>query len=194
MKLTDYSEENRKIRQMNLQELKKTIENCEKCKLSENRTNAVPGSGNEDADILLIGEGPGEKEDLQGEPFVGKAGEKLDRYLEKAGIDREEIFISNVVKCRPPDNRDPHKDELESCHPYTKRLIELIDPVTVGLLGRVPTKQLTGKKSITRVRGKKIEKKGRIYIPTFHPAALIYDPSKEEDLIKDLRTLKECSD
>lgn len=194
MKLTDYSEENRKIRQMDLEELKKTIKSCEKCKLSENRTNAVPGSGNKDADILLIGEAPGEKEDLQGEPFIGRAGKKLDKYLEQADIDREEIFISNCVKCRPPDNRDPHKDELKNCHPYTKRLIELIDPEAIGLLGRVPTEQLTGKKSITRARGKKIEKKGKIYIPTFHPAALIYDPSREEDLIKDLKTLKEYSD
>ncbi len=194
MKLTDFSEENQKIKNMNLEELRKAINNCEKCRLSEDRTNAVPGEGPEDADIMLIGEGPGKNEDIEGEPFVGKAGKKLNNYLEEAGIDRENVFISNVVKCQPPENRDPRKDELESCHPYTERLIELIDPKAIGLLGRVPTKQLTGKNSITKARGKKIQKEEVTYVPMFHPAALIYDPSRKTDLLEDLKTLKECSD
>lgn len=194
MKLTDYSEENQEIKKLNLEELKEEVRNCERCRLSENRTNTVPGSGDKEADIFLIGEGPGKDEDEQGEPFVGRAGNTLNECLEKAGIDRDEIFVSNTVKCRPPENRDPKKDELESCKPYTERLIQLINPKIIGLLGRVPTKHLTGKGSITKVRGEKIEKGNRVYLPTFHPAALIYQPDREEKLVKDLRTLREYSE
>lgn len=192
MKITDYQEEG--VAGKSYKELRKMIESCERCRLSDNRNNAVPGEGPEDAEVVLIGEAPGEQEDEQGRPFVGRAGEKLDECLKKAGLNRDKIFISNVVKCRPPENRDPRKDELKTCHSYTKRLLELIDPKAVGLLGRIPTKQLTARGSITKVRGDQVEKDGRIYIPTFHPAALVYDPSREEKLVKDLKSLLECFD
>jgi len=198
MKLTDFDgeepEEEKetledKLKDKDLQEVVDMIANCEKCRLHENRTNTVPGEGPENAAIMLIGEGPGENEDEQGRPFVGSAGKKLDECLEKAGINREKIFISNTVKCRPPDNRDPYRDELRACHPYTERIVEIIDPKVIGLLGRVPTKRFLGKESITKVRGQKIENNGRVYIPMFHPAALRYKASREEQLVKDLRTL-----
>lgn len=194
MKLTDYSEENQKIMNLDLKGLREKTNQCERCRLNENRTNAVLGSGSKDADIMLIGEAPGAKEDEQGKPFVGSAGEKLDTCLEKASIKRKEIFITNTVRCRPPKNRDPKKDELKKCEPYTKRLIKLVDPKVIGLLGRIPTLQHTGKKSITKVRGEEIEKEERTYIPTFHPAALIYQPNRKEKLIKDLKSLREYSE
>lgn len=180
-----------KYTEEDLEERKEKIRNCTNCRLSENRKNAVPGNGPLDADIMLIGEGPGKNEDEQGKPFVGKAGEKLAKCLEEAGLSREDVFITNVVKCRPPGNRDPKSDELEACDEHTKELIKIIDPKVIGLLGRIATKQLTSQNSITKARGKQIEVEGRTYIPAFHPAALVYDPTRREDLIKDLRSLRE---
>ncbi len=200
MKITDFEEkkeeeEEKGIRQeleeKNYEEVEEMIENCERCRLHENRKNAVPGEGPSNAKIMLIGEGPGKKEDEQGRPFVGSAGKKLDKCLEKARINREKIYITNTVKCRPPDNRDPLKDELRACHPYTEKLVELVDPDAVGLLGRIASKRFLKIDSITKNRGEKVEKNGRIYLPSFHPAALKYQPDREPELVEDLRNLLE---
>ncbi len=176
---------------MDMDELKKKISECTKCRLHEDRDKTVPGEGPLDADIMLIGEGPGADEDAQGKPFVGSAGKKLNECLEGAGLKRKDVFITNTVRCRPPKNRDPRKDELDACDPYTQKMIELVNPKVIGLLGRIPTLQLTGQGTVGKARGKQITVKGMTYIPTFHPAALIYDSSRREVLINDLRSMKE---
>ncbi|MGM0509893.1 MAG: uracil-DNA glycosylase, partial [Thermoplasmatota archaeon] len=144
-----------------LDKVHEEIETCTKCPLHENRTNAVPGEGDGDADIMLIGEGPGEKEDEQGRPFVGRAGKFLDELLDSAGLNRDEVFITNVVKCRPPDNRDPKKGEIKACNPYLKRQIQLIDPDVICTLGNHATETLIGKKGITKLHGKEFEYQGK---------------------------------
>ncbi|MFW5902767.1 MAG: uracil-DNA glycosylase [archaeon] len=200
MKLTDFNEKKSEEKKETLkdklsgksyEEVIEMIKNCERCRLHRDRINAVPGEGPKDAKIMLIGEGPGGNEDEQGRPFVGSAGKTLDECLNKAGINRDKVYITNTVRCRPPDNRDPLVDELKACHPYTEKLIELIDPKAIGLLGRVASKKFLKINSITKARGEKIERNGRIFIPTFHPAALTYQPSREDELIEDLRKLVE---
>jgi len=200
VKLTDFDnkkkEDNRetlrdKLTGKDYEEVIEMIRKCERCRLHKNRTKSVPGEGPKKAEIMLIGEGPGKNEDEMGRPFVGSAGKTLDQCLEKAGINREKVYITNTVRCRPPDNRDPLADELKACNPFTEKLIELVDPKSIGLLGRVASKKFLQIDSITKARGKKIEKNGRVFIPTFHPAALTYQPSREDELIEDLRRLVE---
>jgi len=147
---------------------------CTACTLAEGRTNVVFGAGSPNADVLIVGEGPGKNEDEQGIPFVGRSGQLLDRLLGEIGLERSDVYIANVVKCRPPGNRDPRPDEIDSCKGYLKRQIELIDPTVVITLGNFSTKLLlktaTG---ITRMRGRAYEWWGRFLVPTFHPAAAL---------------------
>ena len=175
-----------------LEELKNSIKNCNKCKLCNERNNIVFGVGNENADIMFIGEGPGADEDAQGIPFVGKAGQLMNKAFEGLGIKREEVYIANIVKCRPPQNRNPEKDEVESCINYLRNQVMIIKPKIIVLLGNVALKSVLGEEyGITRARGNWIEKKGIWYMPTFHPAALLRDESKKIDFWNDLKKVKE---
>lgn len=170
------------------EELEKSIENCSKCKLCSTRQNIVFGVGNKDANIMFIGEGPGADEDKQGEPFVGRAGKLMNMAFGIVGIKREEVYIANIVKCRPPSNRDPQEDEANACMDYLRNQVLLVKPKVIVLLGRIALQNILGKEyKITASRGKWIEKKGINYMPTWHPAALLRDETKKIDFISDLK-------
>ena len=172
---------------MSLEEIEKEISRCERCPLHRNRTNTVPGKGPEDADIVILGEGPGENEDRRGIPFIGRAGKVLTESLREAGKERGEVFITNVVKCRPPDNRDPKVGEIESCFPYLERQLEIVRPELVLPLGNSAVKAVLGRKGITDIRGQIIEKDGHRYFPTYHPAATLYNRKLRPQFVKDLK-------
>lgn len=175
----------------NWEELEQSIVNCNKCKLCTNRTNIVFGVGNKEADIMMIGEGPGADEDKQGEPFVGKAGQLMNKALTGLGIKREELYIANIVKCRPPSNRVPEQDEAEACLNYLRNQVILVKPKIIVLLGSTALKNILGKEySITAMRGKWIEQKGIHYMPTWHPAALLRDENKKIEFWNDLKEVR----
>ena len=172
----------------NWEELEESIENCNKCKLCKTRLNIVFGTGNKNADIMLIGEGPGADEDRQGIPFVGRAGKLMDKAFEGLGIEREKVYIANIVKCRPPANRVPEDDEASACLNYLRNQVILVRPQIIVLLGSTALKNILGKEyGITASRGKWIEKKGILYMPTWHPAALLRDENKKIEFWKDLK-------
>jgi DNA polymerase len=174
---------------MNLKELEEQIRECMLCRLAESRKNAVPGEGDADAQIMFIGEAPGRNEDERGRPFVGSAGKLLDEALENAGIKRDEVYITNIVKCRPPNNRVPLQDEVDMCIKYLEEQIRLINPLVICILGRTAYQTLLKGKTITTNRGKLIKHKGRNYFITIHPAATIYNPSLKPLLMEDILTL-----
>jgi len=175
----------------NFKELEEQIKDCKKCKLCNNRHNIVLGTGNRQAKIMFIGEGPGADEDMQGEPFVGRAGKLMNMAFGIIGIRREEVYIANIVKCRPPQNRNPEQDEIDSCIDYLRTQVMLVKPEIIVLLGSVALKAILGKEySITSSRGKWVEKKGILYLPTFHSAALLWDESKKIFFWKDLKEVK----
>ena len=164
------------------------VKQCRKCRLCETRKNVVFGVGNREADIMFIGEGPGADEDTQGEPFVGKAGKLMNMAFDMLGVKREEVYIANIVKCRPPNNRNPQDDEAENCLDYLRNQVILVKPKIIVLLGSVALKNVLGKEyGITASRGKWLERKGILYMPTWHPAALLRDENKKIDFIKDLK-------
>lgn len=172
----------------NWEELEEVVKQCRKCRLCETRKNVVFGVGNREADIMFIGEGPGADEDAQGEPFVGKAGKLMNMAFDMLGIKREEVYIANIVKCRPPNNRNPQDDETENCLDYLRNQVILVKPKIIVLLGSVALKNVLGKEyGITASRGKWLERKGILYMPTWHPAALLRDENKKIDFIKDLK-------
>ncbi len=174
------------------EKLEESIQNCQKCKLCKTRQNIVFGVGNKNAKIMFIGEGPGADEDRQGEPFVGRAGKLMDMAFDMVGIKREEVYIANIVKCRPPANRDPEEDEATACINYLRNQVMLVKPEIIVLLGRIALQNILGKEyGITASRGKWVEKKGIQYMPTWHPAALLRDESKKVEFIKDLMLVKE---
>ena len=176
----------------NWEELESSIKDCNKCKLCTGRNNIVFGTGNKNASLMFIGEGPGADEDIQGEPFVGKAGQLMNKAFEALDIKREEVYIANIVKCRPPQNRNPEADEAKACMDYLRNQVLLIKPKIIVLLGNVALKNILGEEyGITNSRGKWIEKKGIWYMPTFHPAALLRDDSKKIDFWRDLKLIKE---
>ena len=148
---------------------------CTRCPLSAGRTNVVFGVGNPAADLMFVGEGPGEQEDLRGEPFVGRSGQFLDKLVrEELGLTRRDFYVANVVKCRPPGNRDPRPEEIESCRPFLDRQIDVIDPAVVVTLGNFATKLLLDtKEGITRLRGRSYPFRRGVLVPTFHPAAVL---------------------
>ncbi len=169
---------------------------CTGCSLSDGRTNVVFGSGSVSADVMVVGEGPGQQEDEQGVPFVGRSGQLLATLLAEVGLERDDVYIANVVKCRPPRNRDPRPDEIDACKPYLRRQIELIDPSVVITLGNFSTKLLlrttTG---ITRLRGVAYEWWGRYLVPTFHPAAALRGGERvTNDIRSDLRLVRSIID
>jgi uracil-DNA glycosylase family 4 len=175
----------------NWDDLKKSIAECKKCRLCTNRTNIVLGEGNINAKIMFIGEGPGADEDKQGLPFVGKAGQLMNKAFQALGINREEIYIANIVKCRPPSNRVPEEDEAQACLNYLRNQVVLIKPEIIVLLGSTALKTILGKEyGITAVRGKWMEKNGIKYMPTWHPAALLRDENKKIEFWQDLKELK----
>lgn len=170
------------------EELDEEIKDCKKCKLCKNRNNIVIGTGNKNAKVMFIGEGPGADEDIQGEPFVGKAGKLMNQAFKGIGIKREDVYIANIVKCRPPMNRNPEQDEINECIGYLREQVMLVKPEIIVLLGSVALKAILGKEySITSSRGKWVEKKGIMYMPTFHPAALLRDDSKKINFWNDLK-------
>lgn len=174
------------------EELNEAIKDCKKCKLCSNRTNIVLGVGNKNASVMFIGEGPGADEDAQGIPFVGKAGKLMDQALQGLGINREELYIANIVKCRPPGNRNPESDEAKECIDYLRSQVMLVKPKIIVLLGSVALKNILGEEyGITTSRGKWIEKRDILYMPTWHPAALLRDESKKIDFWNDLKDVKE---
>jgi DNA polymerase len=152
----------------------KRVETCPDCDLAKTRTKAVPGEGPDDAEIMFIGEGPGYYEDRSGRPFVGEAGKLLVRVLASIGMTREQVYITNVVKCRPPGNRDPLRDEIEACDKYLEEQLKLIDPVVVVTLGRFSMARFFPGESISRIHGQPKEIGGRVVLPFFHPAAALH--------------------
>ena len=176
----------------NLEELETSIKDCKNCKLCDARQNIVFGVGNPNAEIMFIGEGPGGDEDKQGEPFVGKAGQLMNKAFDVVGIKREEVYIANVVKCRPPNNRDPEEDEIQACMDYLRNQVMIIKPKIIVLLGRIALQNILGKEyKITANRGKWVEKKGILYMPTWHPAALLRDETKKIEFLNDLKQVVE---
>ena len=175
----------------NWEELENSIINCNKCMLCQNRNNIVFGEGNKEADVMFIGEGPGADEDAQGLPFVGKAGQLMNKAFEGLGIDRSKVYIANIVKCRPPSNRVPTDEEAEACLNYLRNQVVLVKPKIIVLLGSTALKYILGKEfGITSARGKWVEKKGILYMPTWHPAALLRDENKKIEFWKDLKLVK----
>lgn len=172
--------------------LENGIRGCEKCGLCRERAHIVLGEGNRSADILFVGEGPGADEDRLGRPFVGKAGQLLDRMLEAIHLKREDVYIANVVKCRPPNNRTPLEDEAGACLPYLRMQYALIRPKIVVCLGATAARYLYDPAArITRVRGIWLEKRGVWFLPTYHPAALLRDETKKRDVWEDLKSLEQ---
>ena len=161
---------------------------CTRCRLSQGRTQVVYGVGDPNADLMFIGEGPGFHEDKQGEPFVGPAGQLLNQVLGEIGLRREQVYINNVVMCRPPGNRDPLPDEIEACKPWLDERIELIEPSVVVTLGNWATRFVLGPRvSISRVRGQRFPWNGRTVIPTFHPAAILHGGGQASKQMESLR-------
>lgn len=177
--------------ELDIDKLSKQIAGCKKCNLCKTRNNVVVGDGNIHSKIMLIGEAPGEQEDLTGNAFVGKAGQLLDKMLASIGLDRNNVYICNVVKCRPPENRNPLPDEQKVCMEYLREQFRIMKPQIVVLLGSVASKAILSPNfSITRQHGRKYERKGIEFLPTFHPSALLRNPSKKRLAWEDLKHLK----
>ena len=180
---------------MALNQLHDTIRSCKNCGLHATRTQAVPGSGPCPADVMIVGEAPGFNEDRQGEPFVGAAGKLLDTLLARISLRRSEVFITNVLKCRPPMNRDPMPNEAEACSPYLARQLELVKPKVVLILGRHALERLMpGQGSISRVHGSLIKRGEVAYVPLYHPAAALHNGSLVADLEHDFDLVKQYLD
>lgn len=179
----------------NWEDLEKSILECKKCRLCTNRTNIVFGQGNKKARLMFIGEGPGADEDKQGIPFVGKAGQLMNNAFQALEINREDVYIANIVKCRPPSNRVPEDDEVQTCLNYLRNQVILIKPKIIVLLGSTALKNILGKEyGITAVRGNWMEKNGIKYMPTWHPVALLRDENKKIEFWQDLKEVKKYID
>ena len=177
---------------MTWEELEARCHACRACPLADTRTNVVCGVGNRETDVLFIGEGPGEQEDLQGEPFVGPAGKLLDVMLDVIDLDRSKVYIANIVKCRPPNNRDPLNLEQDACIDYLRAQTALIKPKLIVCLGRIAAQRLIDKDfRITRQHGQWFERNGVQMTAIYHPSALLRDPSKRPETFVDLRGLRE---
>ncbi len=175
----------------NWEDLKSKCEACRACSLSKTRTNCVFGTGNENADVLFVGEAPGEKEDLSGIPFVGAAGKLLDKYLYAVDIERERVYIANILKCRPPNNRDPLPEEEEACLPYLREQVRLMQPKIIICLGRISAMKLIKPDfKITKEHGQWFKKGSYLMTAVYHPAALLRDPRKKEDMLRDMQNIK----
>ncbi len=180
---------------MNLAELEAEIARCTRCpELVANRTQTVPGAGNPNAAIMFVGEAPGRDEDAQGIPFVGQAGKLLNSLLEHAGLDRDQVFIANCLKCRPPENRDPLQEELDNCREYLLAQIALIEPTVIAPLGNFGLKTLvTDRHTIGQVHGTPVKKSGVLFFPLYHPAAALRNPKLRETLMSDFLKLRKLA-
>ncbi|MCV0392484.1 MAG: uracil-DNA glycosylase [Nitrosopumilus sp.] len=174
-----------------LEVIKQNVIECTKCDLCQTRTNAVPGKGNFHSDVIFVGEAPGRNEDVRGEPFVGVAGKKLSFALEEAGISRDDVYITNIVKCRPPKNRVPTVMERDTCKNYLNEEIAIIKPKLICILGNTAFNSLLGGSEITKFRGKLVRKDNQFYFLTVHPAATIYNQELIEVLKGDIKKLFE---
>lgn len=188
----------RKTKEQLLSEVAACVQACKRCPLHTTRNRAVPGAGDPDARVMFIGEAPGYYEDQQGVPFVGAAGQLLDRLLARAGLSRDGVFIANILKCRPPKNRDPGETERAACAEYLDAQIGIIQPSVICLLGRVPLQALIDPTaSVTRIHGSTIRKDGMLWIPLFHPAAALHQPQHMPALETDFdrlgKTLREVA-
>lgn len=177
-----------------LQELEEKCRNCKKCRLCEGRKNSVPGTGNDKAEIMFIGEGPGKDEDIQGEPFVGAAGKFLNELLASINLKREDVYIANVVKCRPPGNRDPFPEEIEACWPYLEKQIKIIKPELIVTLGRHSMGRFLPGLKISQAHGQAKRYKGidggkQVYYPMYHPAVALYNGSYRGILVEDMKRI-----
>ncbi|MDQ6802790.1 MAG: uracil-DNA glycosylase [Acidobacteriota bacterium] len=171
-----------------LGELMRVVTACEKCRLSKSRTQVVYGVGNPNADLMFIGEAPGRDEDIKGEPFVGRAGQLLTDIIKAMQLTRDDVYIANVVKCRPPENRNPEQDELDACRPHIRRQIEIIQPKVIVTLGRFALQSLTEKGyAISSVRGQWLDYNGIKVMPTYHPAYLLRTPSAKKEVWADMK-------
>ncbi len=173
-------------------QLQTEIESCRKCRLCQTRNNVVPGEGNPHASLMFIGEGPGQEEDRQGRPFVGRSGELLTRMIHAIGMERSEVYICNIVKCRPPQNRNPEPDEAAACLNYLRAQVALVRPRVVVLLGKVACQYtISGQVFINRDHGRWYEQKDVWFMPTFHPSALLRDPAKKRDAWEDFQKVRQ---
>ena len=172
-----------------LEEVARAVRSCTDCPLHQGRANAVPGEGNPFAELMFIGEGPGFHEDKQGRPFVGQAGHLLEGLLASIGTNRDNVFIANMIKCRPPGNRDPEPSEMAACAKYLDRQIELVNPKIIVTLGRFSLGRFFPGESITRARGRLREKDGRLIFPVVHPAAALRRPELRSTMVEDFRAI-----
>jgi len=179
-------------KQTALDELRKKCELCHSCPLGDSRTNLVFGVGNPDAELMFVGEAPGEQEDLSGTPFVGRAGQLLDRYLYAVDIKREDVYIANILKCRPPKNRDPLPAEEDACMDFLREQVRIIRPKVIVCLGRIAAMRLISPDyRITQQHGEWVEKGSFSMTAVFHPAALLRDPRRKEDMLADMKAIAE---
>ena len=178
---------------MTLDELEIKCKNCTKCDLCEGRTNLVFGVGKKDADIMLIGEGPGENEDLQGQPFVGRSGQLLDKFLASVDLSRDKnVYIANMVKCRPPKNRDPKPEEQDMCINWLREQFKIIKPKIIVCVGRISAQKLIDKNfKVTQQHGEFIDKNGTLFMGTYHPAAILRNPNNKEAAFGDCLALRD---
>lgn len=173
-----------------LEEIRSELGNCQRCKLHRTRRTIVFGEGNEKASLMLIGEGPGNDEDVQGRPFVGKAGQLLTKILQAIDIEREEVYIANIIKCRPPQNRNPEPDEIENCYPFLLKQIQAIRPRIICALGTFSSQTLLKTDvKITALRGKVYDFSGIQLFPTYHPAYLLRNPEKKREVWEDMKQI-----
>jgi DNA polymerase len=172
-----------------IEQIKEEVIKCTKCELSETRTNSVPGKGNFKSDVIFVGEAPGKNEDEKGEPFIGIAGKKLSSALENAGVSRDDIYITNIVKCRPPSNRVPKTNERETCQEYLKQEISIIKPKIICVLGNTVFNSILGGSEIMKYRGKVAQKDKQLYFISLHPAATIYNQKLVDVFKKDIKKL-----
>ena len=168
---------------------------CQKCELSKTRTNCVFGVGNKNADIMFVGEAPGEQEDLSGTPFVGRAGQLLDKFLYAVDISREDVYIANILKCRPPKNRDPKPEEEDACIDFLRAQVKLIQPKIIVCLGRIAAMRLIDPNyKITKEHGTWVKKGNYLMTAVYHPALLLRDPRRKEEMLTDMKAIKEQLD
>ena len=172
-----------------IEQIKEEVIKCTKCELSETRTNSVPGKGNFKSDVIFVGEAPGKNEDEKGEPFIGIAGKKLSSALENAGVSRDDIYITNIVKCRPPSNRIPKTNERETCQEYLKQEISIIKPKIICVLGNTVFNSILGGSEIMKYRGKIAQKNEQLYFISIHPAATIYNQKLVDVFKEDIKKL-----
>ena len=191
----DLSGKQEDLSKLSYEELKAKAQNCKKCDLHKTRTKVVVGHGPVPCDLMLIGEGPGEQEDLQGLPFVGRAGQLLNKIIESIGFVREDVYIGNILKCRPPNNRDPQPEEVDGCEPYLHRQIDLINPAVICALGRIAAQTLLRTKAtLGKLRENIHTYQGKQLIVTYHPAALLRNPNWKKPAWEDIQLLRKVHD